>query len=607
MSEDHIKERINAYEKWLTAYREAASYSPSGMPLSEDDKKRLHVTQDYVDGLRKKANDLEANYKKLEDSDRKEFRKNFDVPDNDEWTYQFLDHGFNHNLNKYILDKAEDNIRNQKAAENNADSIKIPNDFMNQKKVLSEFNKLNLSDKKVFLDKYGDKLLDEADKGDAKIDMKTSGIWNALFDAYESSVEHSSTVDDVYCALFEDDDYLAHHGILGMKWGIRRFQNPDGTRTAAGKARYNEGGPVNPIKKIGDAMKQRKTDKQRKAALEKARQAKAAKAAEAKAKEEHEAGKQKALESGDYKEIQKYAHEVSTKELQDALMRADTLDRLNKSVEAHTPKQKDVWDTIDDVAKKVGTATNAFNKGKDAWNSFANAWNTFADNDSMLPELGTNFAEQKEKKRKERIESERKDKVDMLSKTLDPKKIMDNQDIFTKNELSEALGRIATYNSLKEEQSNRNTAGEKAIKEAEARAIEQLEKKRKDKVDKLIKGGDFSKILKNKDLFTNDELKSVTTRYENIKSISDYLNPPKTEMKMETRTEGNTSAPKPTVTKSNDWYDTYDFPDDDNGSTYKAKKAVTDVFAYLNSNTDPRYSAPPAWQSILQSTLDEYE
>jgi len=32
--------------------------------------------------------------------------------------------------------------------------------------------------------------------------------------------------------------YLVHHGILGQKWGIRRFQNADGTLTDAGKKRY---------------------------------------------------------------------------------------------------------------------------------------------------------------------------------------------------------------------------------------------------------------------------------------------------------------------------------------------------------------------------------
>ena len=33
-------------------------------------------------------------------------------------------------------------------------------------------------------------------------------------------------------------NYIKHHGIKGQKWGVRRFQNKDGTLTPAGKQKY---------------------------------------------------------------------------------------------------------------------------------------------------------------------------------------------------------------------------------------------------------------------------------------------------------------------------------------------------------------------------------
>ena len=39
--------------------------------------------------------------------------------------------------------------------------------------------------------------------------------------------------EDVY-----SPNYLEHHGILGQKWGIRRYQNSDGSLTDDGKKRY---------------------------------------------------------------------------------------------------------------------------------------------------------------------------------------------------------------------------------------------------------------------------------------------------------------------------------------------------------------------------------
>lgn len=67
---------------------------------------------------------------------------------------------------------------------------------------------------------------------------------------------------NTYDLITQNFDELYHHGIKGQKWGIRRFQNPDGSLTAEGKRRYGTVENFNRLSAAESKMQKAKTAKQ---------------------------------------------------------------------------------------------------------------------------------------------------------------------------------------------------------------------------------------------------------------------------------------------------------------------------------------------------------
>lgn len=120
---------------------------------------------------------------------------------------------------------------------------------------------------------------------------------------------------------------LTHWGIKGMKWGIRRFQNKDGSLTDAGGKRYN-GSDYQPRKSLGQKISDYKKASAKKKQLEKARAARAEKKRaeeEAKAKAEQ---RKKDVESGKIK-----AKDMTSDELRDRINRLNDEKRYKQLME----------------------------------------------------------------------------------------------------------------------------------------------------------------------------------------------------------------------------------------------------------------------------------
>ena len=124
--------------------------------------------------------------------------------------------------------------------------------------------------------------------------------------------------------MVQDNDYLAHHGVKGMKWGIRRFQNADGTLTSLGKKHYGVGEQSREAKK--KAREKNRVDKDK---------------ARAKAKEEKMEKKRARAEEKSAKRVIKATHDLANKKLLNKLS-----DEELKKVVARLELEKKYRDTM---------------------------------------------------------------------------------------------------------------------------------------------------------------------------------------------------------------------------------------------------------------------
>ena len=122
---------------------------------------------------------------------------------------------------------------------------------------------------------------------------------------------------------------LYHSGIKGMKWGIRRYQNPDGSLTPAGRKRY--------MKNPKWRAKYLEYQKQ------KIRESEAKKAA-AKAK-----SKENLLKSSNANELYARRNELTTEEIMERVRRLQAEDSLSRFVKKEPSKFEKIKGGMDKV------------------------------------------------------------------------------------------------------------------------------------------------------------------------------------------------------------------------------------------------------------------
>lgn len=197
------------------------------------------------------------------------------------------------------------------------------------------------------------------------------------------------------------EDYLAHHGVLGQKWGVRRYQNYDGSLTSLGRKHRglseNSGKSAAPdvkkiLRNVQKAMAKRKADRavEREAARKVAQQ-KAAEDKEAKKVRDHERLKERIRKHP--AALYKYRDELTREEANELI---DLIQWDRKIADIKLDELKRFNSRTKEVSTAIKNASDIFNSGISLYNNTALIYNAMVDHQVKA---GTMTAEDAKKKK----------------------------------------------------------------------------------------------------------------------------------------------------------------------------------------------------------------
>ena len=183
-----------------------------------------------------------------------------------------------------------------------------------------------------------------------------------------------------------NENELYHYGVIGMKWGVSRYQNKDGSLTAEGRKHYDNN------EKTAGLFKSKSPERRKSNKAEDKVSRKEAKAEKEKVNQEKL--KEQIIAKGDYKQAIKHMEIFTNAELDQVIQRngkiaalkdISTKDLKTQSEIDRTNKNAKV-EKFERIGRVIQTASNIATNSTNFYNSIAKASNALTG--SNLPIIG---------------------------------------------------------------------------------------------------------------------------------------------------------------------------------------------------------------------------